>query len=81
MGPTRSGASSRPFEPRSTLRGLSRRAQVALTCRSNDLLVNNTTTLIVTELLDRADGAVPPQPTPIALALPADAVEDLAEAA
>jgi hypothetical protein len=28
---------------------------VALTCRSNDLLVNDTTTLIVTELLDRAD--------------------------
>jgi hypothetical protein len=28
---------------------------VALTCRSNDLLVNETTTLIVTELLDCAD--------------------------
>jgi hypothetical protein len=28
---------------------------VALTCRSNDLLVNDTTTRIVTELLDRAD--------------------------
>jgi hypothetical protein len=43
--------------------------------------MNDTTTLIVTELLDRADRALPPQPTPTALALPEDAVEDLAEAA
>jgi hypothetical protein len=44
--------------------------------------MNDTTTLIVTELLDCADRApLPPQPTPIALALPEEAVEDLAEAA
>jgi hypothetical protein len=43
--------------------------------------MNGTTTLIVTEFLDRAEPALPPQPIPIALALPEDAVEDLAEAA
>jgi hypothetical protein len=43
--------------------------------------MNDTTTLIVTELLDRTDRVLPPQRTPIALALPEDAVEDLAEAA
>jgi hypothetical protein len=43
--------------------------------------MNATTTLIVDEFLDHSDAVLPPQPIPIALALPEDAVEDLAEAA
>jgi hypothetical protein len=43
--------------------------------------VNGTTTLIVSEFLDSANSTLPPQPIPIALALPEDADEDLAEAA
>ena len=43
--------------------------------------MNDTTTLIVTEFLDCADPVLPPQPISIALSLPEEAVEDLAEAA
>lgn len=62
------------------LSGLSFRVQVALTCRSNHALVNETTTLIVNTILDRREGPSS-QPVPVALALPEGAVEDLAEAA
>lgn len=43
--------------------------------------MNDATTLIVQEILDPSDTASPSRPVPIALALPEEAVEDLAEAA
>ena len=62
---------------RELLTGLSPLAQVALTCRGHHLLMNGTTTLIVNALLDPPSS----QPIPIALSLPKDKVDKLAEAA